>query len=422
MSKETQKKLIEHVITLTENKLNWGQSKNWKYSQFESLSELVFEETNIKLSGRTLRRLFIENTGDNFVEPHIDTKNALAVFHNYRDWYHLTSETLQPHSNSEKEEKINPTKSPYNKLVISLGAIMVLGLLMLLIFYTKDSKYKHYNYIYKSDNTEGIVPFTVKFDYDFTEVNANTIELTNGVISKPELIKEKKGSYFYTYKFPTQTKTYVKIDGKIVDSIYISALSGAWKSSITNSKNYYPVNSTIQNSIISIPKSELSLLQAEVSEKEFWSRQTFGDNFPVDLNNCKVTIKMKLDSSNAEYTCPDMHIMMQDYKAKKVSISLANKGCNQKIAHVFSEKEKLGTEEDMSSFTTNLRDWFKLSYIVIDQKFDVLLNDKTIYSDQYENKLDSLRHINITGRGYSMIDYVLIQSNQNDTLFFDHFD
>ncbi len=59
-----------------EKKLAWGPGDSWQNSDFEVLSEQIFDQTQVRLSTSTLRRLWGRVRYDHL--PSITTLNTLA--------------------------------------------------------------------------------------------------------------------------------------------------------------------------------------------------------------------------------------------------------------------------------------------------------------------------------------------------------
>ena len=80
----TERELILLCRTRIEQILNWGDSSLWTNSDFELLSDKIFEKTTVRLSISTLKRIWGKVKNDN--SPTAATLNALANFLDYASW------------------------------------------------------------------------------------------------------------------------------------------------------------------------------------------------------------------------------------------------------------------------------------------------------------------------------------------------
>ena len=53
----TEKEYVSVLLSKIESKLNWGGAENWTQQDFDKLSELLEDKTNVKLSNTTLKRV-----------------------------------------------------------------------------------------------------------------------------------------------------------------------------------------------------------------------------------------------------------------------------------------------------------------------------------------------------------------------------
>src|SRR6218665_241389 len=71
---------IDHCLHLIEQKVNLGDSKQWKQRDFETVSSMIEDATGVLLSASTIKRLFQNKEGS---IPQTATLIALAQFAGY---------------------------------------------------------------------------------------------------------------------------------------------------------------------------------------------------------------------------------------------------------------------------------------------------------------------------------------------------
>ena len=70
--------------TEVEKNLQWGISEDWKDYDFDQLSNLIFDKTDVRLSVSTLKRVWGKVRYES--SPNTATLNALARYLGYGDW------------------------------------------------------------------------------------------------------------------------------------------------------------------------------------------------------------------------------------------------------------------------------------------------------------------------------------------------
>ena len=75
---------LQQCLQQIENKLGWGSSADWLNQDFQLLSDRIFEETRVRLSITTLKRVWGKVNYDSV--PSISTLNTLALFLGYENW------------------------------------------------------------------------------------------------------------------------------------------------------------------------------------------------------------------------------------------------------------------------------------------------------------------------------------------------
>ena len=154
MTKEDELALLKNKI---EEHLNWGPMQGWNNYDFEKLSVLIQEKTNIVLSLSTLRRFF--NKVKSSYAPSTTTVNALAQWLGYEDFRDFQAQNSHEngaidHSRPSIPAESKPKGKVSNKFLWWTGSIMgVLIVLLLLkaLFQTDRAKENPQNYTFSAN-------------------------------------------------------------------------------------------------------------------------------------------------------------------------------------------------------------------------------------------------------------------------------
>lgn len=132
--------LIRKCCAQIEMDVQWGPSDRWTNQDFESLSEIMFQKTKIKLSISTLKRIWGKVNYTNL--PSTITLNALAIYNGYGSWREfwqqhnaLKPATEVPSSAIERAVSVKPWwQNQQLRKVVFMTMLLLIGLIIFLIF------------------------------------------------------------------------------------------------------------------------------------------------------------------------------------------------------------------------------------------------------------------------------------------------
>ncbi|OQP42744.1 hypothetical protein A4H97_11300 [Niastella yeongjuensis] len=75
---DNERLFLSKCRSVIDEKLGWGDSREWQSQDFENLSDRIFEETTVLLSSTTLKRIWGKVPYDSV--PNLSTLNALVQF------------------------------------------------------------------------------------------------------------------------------------------------------------------------------------------------------------------------------------------------------------------------------------------------------------------------------------------------------
>ena len=188
---------LEKILLEIEEKFQNGESQFWTHNEYSKLSQQVFDASEISVSIKTLKRLFENIKANVNYNPQNETKNALAIYLGYKNWYNFK---YKKGFHSEEKTGLLFLNKNY-KLLLWASGIIVTGLIIFFaakngLFYqysslSKEGKFNSKtlnsdDFIFTGKNLEGYVPLTCIFNYDLSNIKADSIFI----------------SYFYGNKEP----------------------------------------------------------------------------------------------------------------------------------------------------------------------------------------------------------------------------
>lgn len=218
---------------LVAQKLGRGNSEHWIDQDYKVLREEIHKETNILISVNTLKRYFGKvNTSGNY-DPQRETKNALAQYIGFQDWYSFEDqeitetgkiESLRPQperrwTNSGKKVEGKPAV-----LIVAIVTIALLGFAAVFFWSSNDEKVPKWTFSIL--NPVDTAPFTLYTKFKLEESEQDSFSIDG--FTKMNL--KQKDSILSTYvSSPIYTWLILKYKNKELKKIPFHALSRGWE-------------------------------------------------------------------------------------------------------------------------------------------------------------------------------------------------
>jgi hypothetical protein len=87
----------------------------------------------------------------------------------------------------------------------------------------------------------------------------------------------------------------------------------------------------------------------------------------------------------------------------------------------YGEKNYFGRDSDLSFLARDLSDWIVMRVEVVDKNLSFYMNNVKTYEGQYEQTAGDIKGLQIRFKGSGMVDYMLMTSVENDTVYYDDF-
>ena len=215
---------LKRLLALIEAELNWGPSEQWSGTDFEMMSDLIFEKTQQRLSVTTLKRTW-GRTSQN-VKPSKTTLDILTQYIAYQNWRDFQSS----YTNQEGVQRVQDfAPSMRNIFYVSGGVVLgVVALFMALSLMTPSASESQV--VDPTSVSLGIhkvtqgIPNTVVFKYNLSGIVADSIELQQSWDERRRMVLDPSDSLITaTYFYPGYFKTKLVADGQIIieEDLYI---------------------------------------------------------------------------------------------------------------------------------------------------------------------------------------------------------
>ncbi|WP_417359571.1 hypothetical protein [Galbibacter sp.] len=426
-------KRLQYCLNQIELKLDWGKSQSWKEADFLTLSELIYQETEISISPHTLKRLFGKIKYKEHYNPQRATKDALAKFIGFKDWLALTIDYNEKF-HSEAEEIPTPK---WKRKTVVIGLVILVGIISILPLTQGTHAMSDINendlkdsIFFNTTDTIGTVPYTVAVNYNIKNLKTDSVWLDfnfNHPITGPEIknLDKQRSLFNYTYQIPGYYKITLTGLGQQLATENVLATSKDWFS------YYYPENNQISwlNNQIRVPREKGYLYYTlESLAKEgldinsvYYVNHRLFKNFEIDGDNFEMKVRFKNSKDIGGITCYDFFLSLfceNDF----TEIKLMEKGCSSYSGIKVGELVLNGVDEDLSSLTFDSEQWNILRMIIKDQKVQVFINEELVFSDAYKGTNGNIVGIEQLFKGTGILDYIHLKDLKTEKEFFDDFD
>ena len=416
---------IEKLIQSIEQKVRWGSSDQWSHQDFNELSERIWQETQVKLSATTLKRLWGKVNYQS--QPTTNTLNTLAQFAGYQHWRDFVGKHASSTMNEEKQRAKRPSwlSGRGKRLAIAL----LLPLLILVVF--GFNRWANSPVILDSSQitfssepvTQGL-PNTVIFNYDVSQVPSNQIEIQQSWDpSLRESVSKDHQTYTTTYYYPGYYRAKLLVDGEVMKEHDVYVTSDGWMGLVMDEPIPHYLEGQLQHEgLLSVTPEQLQ--EQQLLDKEsvpwlaYYNVQDFGE---LSSSNFTLETAIRSDYRGGDAVCQESQIMVMCSQGM-FSIPLVIPGCVGTIFFAASEQFLDGKTQDLSAFGCNLSEWQHLRLTVEQQQLSVYRNETLVYQTTFQQDAGKVVGLRYQFRGAGSVDYVRLLDQNQAVVFLDEFE
>ncbi|KQM73005.1 hypothetical protein ASE74_21065 [Pedobacter sp. Leaf216] len=376
----------------------------WRNSDYIKLSGLLHRKTKVHLSENTLKRIFGKLKTSTRYYPQKATRDALAQFIGFRDWYEF--ELLHPLN--EKDTPIKPEIKPgtskhknktYIYVLLGFGIIMT-GIIFFLFLSGNQSvsnvkltclnpegKSPH-SAIFKLDVLGNLPDDPSTFIIDFGDAKTKRSASANAVVNH---YYETPGRYFpilYHKNTP-------------IDTAYVYLQSKGWDVIATiqyDTTRVYPILKKISTAPdYHVTTKELLNAGIDTSKTFFVS---FANVRPtaISADNFEFSADIKTSAERPGVRCSQADIVVYG-ESDSHFLSIIKPECIAWSAYRFSEQFKNGDKTDLRAFGHDLTISKNVKLRVKNQHVSLLIDNKEVFKTTYHKPIGKLMGFKIMFAG-----------------------
>ncbi len=432
---------MEQYKLLVEEKLNWGNSADWRHHDFETLSRKIFEETGVLLSSTTLKRIWGKLKYDSI--PNSNTLNALASFIGYENWLEFRTTIASAHAGSQAENGLDdfhlqnghePTKSVVGKkkrffnwaafaLLVVTVLIFALGFIL-----NKNKKEllptKLSNVTFTSTPVAEGIPNTVVFKYDVSQLHTNEVAIQQSWDRRLRFnVDANRNEATMTYYYPGYFRAKLLVDGQVVKEHDLYLKTDGWLATL----NWRPQPRYFLKEEL---KKEGSLGVNDVTITEVQTNDDapsvvgfhYVDNFgELISDNFTLETSFKNTYFKGNGVCQLTRIVILCSEGAMI-IPFSIPGCVGDLRLVINDVVQDGKKHDLSAFGCDFSQWQKLKFEVRDREVFISLNGELVHQLSYLENAGKVAGIRFLFAGNGEVDDVRLLGAEGELVFEEMFD
>ncbi|BDD01275.1 hypothetical protein [Persicobacter psychrovividus] len=358
-------------------------------SDFERLSQLIFERTQIMLSVTTLKRFFGKVSVSENYKTSNSTLNTLCCFVGYN--------SLEEFQKVHRPVKLDVKLPLFNKWSVSalFSSILIVGL---------------YLFLPNSDQStleigerklSGSFPFTVSFDYQIKGQDQyyvkfeqyHSLEPLSDDYQRISHIYEFPGFYnILIYKKQGDVENY-----QVVDTLQAHIQYPDWMGETYHSGTKSDAKRVLQvdhDGELMISPSQIAKVGMDSSSLYFTSMM-YSKPMPVDLDDFSFEGYLQMDTHQDEDFCKWIDLQLTGEFGRKIWLTFVPEGCDRWAKVVISEHQRDGYHHDNQAFMINDKmKWHQVNIRSKNGLVQVDVDGQQILQQKYTLPLGQLMAVN----------------------------
>lgn len=380
-----QQALLQQCLQAIETRLAWPPTAQWQHQHFELLAQQIQEETGIRLSVATLKRVWGKVAYHSF--PAISTLDALAQFAGYEGW--IAFQHQQQASSAIVKLPNKGTGIHLPRWIFFLAAGMVIAFSLSLI--SKRQKASELAISFDFAPLSVGLPNTVQFHYNVPTDYAETVAIQQSWDSKLRHTVKPEGDFFAcTYFYPGVFQAKLLLDHEIAVEKSLVIASGGWLGTIERDSIPVYLEQKDLQTANSLHISPTHLTQAGIDLNAAIPRSTLhlvGAFGKIDAHDFEVHTRFRHSLAQGDAICQKSEILLHFSKSPLI-LPFSIPGCVGELRLLNTMKWVLGKDHDLSGFGVDYRDWVDLRVRIQGQQLQVWVNEALAFEQQFDPSLD----------------------------------
>jgi hypothetical protein len=413
-------------------KSDWKPIEEWKDYDFNRLSKEIFSSSGVPISTHTLKRLFGKISSHRDYTPQHATLDALAIYIGFESWEsflkYSVNETEAVHNQKKSPKPNSLSKKKTEKKGIYLTSFMLIIIIFAIAIAFFIFKYRYPAVSFNVINREGKVPHTVTFELDISKVRSRQVFVDFDFVHPQDggflLVSPEQRLINHTYQVPNLYYPKLMLANKVIATEMVVVKSNDWVNFYNkpDEPEYWENNmylNTEYHDYMTFSKQDLARHHRDTSAIFYTAHRNIRD-FGLTGDNFKFEMKFKNSAQNGGISCFDSRLSIL-CEQQNFFIWMVEPNCNQFCRLKYGENNYFGRDSDLSFLARDLSDWVLLRVEVVDNSFSIYMNNEKTYEGLYKETAGDIKGLQMRFKGSGMVDYMLMTSVENDTVYYDDF-
>ncbi|MEI9921020.1 MAG: hypothetical protein WDO14_19830 [Bacteroidota bacterium] len=392
--------------------MNWGDSGLWTNSDFELLSDKIFEKTAVRLSISTLKRIWGKVKYDN--SPTAATLNALANFLGYASWRDFESEQSKNVAAPVEttEPVIQPTKGARRRILIRVPVVIAVVIAsVVIVFLLVRGRSPHRFDPAKATFTHREVtddlPNSVVFDYDVSAYDADSAFIQqNWDPMRREKVPLDGKQHTSVYYEPGYFMAKLIVNDTIVREDNVWVKTKGWKGILmTNKTPIYVSDADVRLG------DKMGFTSALLQQK--WETPIFTEHaatlqnvrdFNANVNSFDFEALLRNISTPEECVCRRVIVYLLTSEMA-IIVPISTKGCSSELSILTTNGWKSGKDNDLSALGCEFKNMEKLNVGIKDSVLNISINDKVVFTEKQMHPNGKIVGVRVAFEGAGEMQY-----------------
>lgn len=366
----------------------------WKNSDYIKLSALLHRQTKVHLSENTLKRIFGKLKKPTRYYPQKATRDALAQFIGFRDWYEF--ELLHPVTEKETTPDTflaaAPVKTKSNNTFYFILTFFTILTVTGIYYVLSNGEVRNVKLLCL--NPEGKSPHSAIFKLNIKgklsdKLSNFIIDFADGSLKRSNFSDSIANHYYET---PGRYFPLLYHKNAVIDTAYVYLQSKGWDiiSTMQNdSTRVYPILKKISAA------HDYHVTSREVLDAGVDTSKTFFVSFAnvrptaISADNFEFSAYITTSAERPGVRCSQVDLVVYGEHDKHF-LSIIKPECTVWSSYKFSEVQKMGAKDDLREFGHDLTNGGQVKLRVENQKVVLLIDDKEIFKTKYHIPIGKL--------------------------------
>ncbi|WP_422082159.1 hypothetical protein [Ulvibacterium sp.] len=419
-----------------ERKIDWGNSKYWTQTDFESLSERILEETGRSLSPSTLKRLWGRVKYTNM--PQTATLDTLANFIGYPSYRDFERECRG--SDSKRGVPISaqdpvPKGNTSRKGKLAKGGLLWIGSMtgflisLSLAFHLSQRKedgmvVDSSQYSFSSRPVSTGIPNSVVFTFDVSLARTDCLQIQQSWDERLRFsIERDQRQATSIYYYPGLFQAKLMVDNVVVKEHLLHIGTDGWLPLVERMPVpvYFTPEESINDGVLGLSVEQLMdrniSLQPEVPKVNYYY---VGEMGGLSGHDFTLETSLKNTFATGSGACQNSHLAIL-FENSAIAIPLSIPGCTSAINAFVAGKSMEGGKTDLSALGVDFTQWVKLRLMVKDKRVQLFIDGQPVLQTVFS--LDTGKIIGVVYRfqGTGSVDYLRLYDRDGALRFREEF-